>query len=128
MSCEEEKPKTQRTLIENVKLEGKCFENHVKEPAEYEGSLQHWYNVTEGTHSRYGNVFLIDAFNIPTQPYKYHPTFTIEFYELSAAEISGKTLHLNGISDHVTGRDGEQGPHYEATCVLDVTKRLDHLP
>ncbi len=133
-ACSEEKPKDEYKLIEYLKVEGTCSENHVKESANYAGSLVHWYNVTEDRHYRYGSVqhtASLDPERIIEKvknPYKYYPPFSIDFMNITPDNFSKEEVELKGISEHTPKGQSEEGARYEATCKLRVIERLDHLP
>ncbi|SRR6266498_4317441 len=118
-------------VIEYIEVKGECFEDHVKQSAPYAGSIVHWYNVTTGQHSRYGDVLHEKELTPETleerlrYPYKYQPPFTIHFQDLQAEDLEGEWLQLPGISNFTA--EGEGG-RYESTCFLNVMRRLDHLP
>jgi len=133
IACEQQK-KDEYKIIEYVKVEGVCFEDHVNQPDNYSGRIVHWYNVTQNVHGRYGSVHqpTIDTKKIHERvkervenPYKYHPPFMITFRDLTQEEITGNQLHLKGISNS-PAEPGESS--YASTCVLSVVERLDHLP
>jgi hypothetical protein len=128
-ACDQQpqRSKDKYKFVEFIRLEGVCFETHVRQDAQYRGELVHWHNLTKDQHMRYGSVHHWEELAATLQrietPHKYFPPFTIEFSGLTAEQIAGDTLSLNGISQHL-----EPGPRYEATCRLNVVERLDHFP
>jgi hypothetical protein len=126
-ACDQDPPKRNYKFVEYVAVRGTCFEDHVKQQANYEGSLVHWRDLDKGYDSRYGSVhrigLLANTLEEVRNPNKYYPPFMVTFSGLSGEEISGHTLTLKGISSRT-----EAGPEYESTCLLTVTERLDHLP
>ena len=121
-------------FVEYVRLEGECFEDHVKRPARYVGEIVHWHNTTKNTHSRYGSVHHWDSTKPEAltariqDPYSYKPPFTVSFDDLRAEEIAGTTLRLKGISKHLGNEENSSGPSYWTTCDVRVLERLDHIP
>ena len=133
VACEEERPKDESQFIEYIEVRGTCSEDHVKQSADYEGSIVHWYNVTKNRHARYGNVhqwgeITERIMEEVKNPHRYYPPPAVDFNDLDQDQITGDELHLKGISDHLGGEQGDAGPHYETTCDLKVVRRLDHLP
>ncbi|MCT0204929.1 hypothetical protein KQ302_07435 [Synechococcus sp. CS-602] len=133
-ACSEEKPKDEYKFIEYLKVEGTCYENHVREAGGYSGDLVHWYNETKDQHSRYGSVHLSD-FLVPEKmvekiknPYKYYLPFTVSFGGISQVKYSQSEMRLEGISEHTSKGESKEGMKCEATCTLSVTERLDYLP
>jgi hypothetical protein len=133
LGCKPNSPKDEYELIEFLRVEGSCSEDHVGQVESYAGDLVHWYNKTRDTHSRYGAVHnwtQIDVDKLVARsqdPYSYVAPFTVEFSDISADQFAGQTMGLSGVSTHVG--DGEtEGPSYRATCRLTVLERLDHNP
>lgn len=134
VACSEQQPKDEYKFIEYLKVEGTCYENHVKISANYSGSFVHWYNKTKDQHSRYGSVHHTEALTTEKlnekikNPYKYYPPFSVEFGVIPPDQFSKVEMKLNGISKHMPQRESEEGARYEATCILRVLERLDYLP
>lgn len=132
--CNQTPQSDQYQFVEYLRVEGECYEDHVKQRAHYTGQLVHWHNKAKNVHSRHGSVHhfagmapekMIEAIK---NQYKYQPPFTISFANIPAEQFSSDNLNLNGISEHL-GKDGEGGgSKYRASCALKVTKRLDHIP
>ena len=127
-ACSEQHPKDKYEFIEFLRVEGVCFENHVREPAKYTGELVHWRNVTERRDLRYGHVnrlasVLADTMREIKNPHKYFPPFSVQFNDLTAQDITGDALKLSGLSGH-----SEQSKGYQSTCTLKVLKRLNYFP
>ncbi len=126
--CEKKQPEDEYKFIEYIEVKGVCSEDHVKQTAEYEGSIVHWHNVTKNEHSRYGHVCKVGLFSpeeliaAVEEPHKYRPPSFIAFWDLTPGQVSNKKFTLRGFSDD----DGK--PHYEASCDLKVVQRLDYLP
>lgn len=133
LGCKPNSPKDEYKLIEFLRVEGSCSEDHVGQVESYTGELVHWYNKTRDTHSRYGSVHAwnqldVDAIFAASQdPHSYVAPFTVEFSDISADRFAGQTMSLTGVSTHLG--DGEtEGASYRATCQLTVLERLDHNP
>lgn len=124
-ACGQDPPKHNYKFVEYIAVTGSCYEDHVKQRADYEGSLVHWRDLDEGRDSRYGSVHEVSGppFERFEKPHKYYPPFTVSFSDLTKEEVSGPVLTLKGISTHLQG-----GSEYDSTCQLKVTERLDHLP
>src|SRR6266508_1681456 len=81
--------KDEYKIIDKIEVEGTCFEDHVKQQANYKGSIVHWHNITKNIHSWYGSVHNWESmkseklFESINDPYKYNPPFTIEFHNLN---------------------------------------------
>lgn len=133
-ACSEEKPKDEYEFMEYLKVEGTCYENHVKESGHYSGSLVHWYNKTKAQHFRYGAVHhtvpLVPEKMIEEikNPYKYYLPFSVSFQNIPQSQYSQSEMKLDGISEHTPKGESEEGKKYEAACMLSVTERLDYLP
>ena len=121
-------------LVEYIKVEGECSEDHVKRSAKYDGEIVHWHNLTKDSDSRYGSVHNQDSVTPEAiaariqHPYDYAPPFTVEFSDLRQEDIAGTTLRLKGISEHLGTGDRVSGPRYWTTCDVRVVERLDHVP
>jgi hypothetical protein len=123
-------------FIEYLEVAGECFEDHVKQPAPYTGSIVHWYNVTKDYHSRYGSVHHTRELDTEKfaertkRPYKYYPPFTIQFNDLQQEDLKGDELRLAGVStDYQEYKSTAVTVYmYESTCFLRVVRRLDHIP
>jgi hypothetical protein len=126
-ACNEQRPKDKYELVEYLRVEGTCFENHVREPAKYFGELVHWRDLTERRDMRYGFVRRpIDVTEMAREiknPNKYFPPNGVQFYGLTAKDISGDVLTLTGLSDQ-----NKESKSYESTCMLTVLKRLNYFP
>ncbi|MDO9530830.1 MAG: hypothetical protein Q7O12_01695 [Deltaproteobacteria bacterium] len=136
--CDNRRSKDEYKFIEYIEVEGNCYEDHVKQSANYKGDIVHWYNITKNIHSIYGSVSTFDVIsgnemikNIierNNDPYKYYPPDIIELSDLSKEDIGNDVLNIKGISRH-SGKDmNSVGPRYKATCNLKVTCRLNYLP
>jgi len=124
-SKKEENLEDEKKLIEYIRVEGVCREDHTNVQEEYSGSIVHWHNITKDTHARYGSVdreLDTDEVSVKNQ-YKYFPPFMIELSDLKPEDLVGDELHLKGTSGRL-----DSPKSYEATCTLKVVKRLDHLP
>jgi hypothetical protein len=132
--CKEAAKSDEYRFVEYLKIEGECYEDHVKRPAKYTGSLVHWYNSTKAIHSRYGSVHQWESIKPEKllesiqEPYTYKPPFTVSFQGLKEEEIAGDMLRLKGISEHLGKAENTEGPRYWATCEMKVLERLDHIP
>jgi len=132
--CSQEEPKDDNKFVQHVSLKRSCYENHVKQPAQYSGSLVHWHNLTKNTHSYYGSVHHDEALSHENlmrtieRPYEYTPPFIVSFWEVPPSEFSKQELVLEGISEHVAKDGRSEGPQYKATCNLVAIERLDYLP
>lgn len=133
-ACTEDKPEDEYEFIEYLKVEGTCYENHVKESGSYTGSLYHWHNITKDKHSRHGFVLDNASFDPETSfervknPYKYSVPFIVRFQGISQDKYSQSAMTLEGISKHTSTVESKDGRQYETTCMLSVTERLDNLP
>jgi hypothetical protein len=134
VGCSLGEPEDVHEFIEFVRVEGHCYEDHVRQSAPYNGSFVHHYNKTQDVHSRYGSVLHLE----PTeeldylserheQPHKYYPPMTVRFEDIPQQVLMRSQMNLKGLSEHFTG-DDDRGPQYETTCELSVTERLDYLP
>jgi hypothetical protein len=128
LGCREERAKDKYEFIELLRVEGTCYENHVRQPATYVGELVHWRNITKQRDRRYGHVkrsgsVVADTLQEIRNPTKYFPPFIIEFSDLTARDITGDALNLSGVSSH-----DDQGKGYESTCNLRVVTRSNELP
>lgn len=134
VGCAEKTPKDEYRFIECVRVEGTCFENHVRQSAPYSGDFVHWQNVTKNQHARYGSVHhsVGDLGQLIAQqirePHKYYPPYTVSFDDIPEEDFSKPEVTLRGPSEHLAKGDAEEGAQYEATCTLTVTERLDHNP
>jgi hypothetical protein len=132
-ACGQDPPKDEYRFIEYVEIEGSCFEDHVRQPGKYTGSIVHWRNVTKNTEMRYGSVHrwaeeVAETSEQIENPHKYFLPFSIQFDDVAPQDLRNPTFTAKGVAKHITGRDGDAAPQYEATCLLAVVKRSATLP
>jgi hypothetical protein len=134
LSCTQSSQKDEYKFIEYIKVEGTCYEDHVRQSAPYSGSFVHWYNKTEEKHRRYGGVIhteYVTKEGIRQQiqrPYRYFPPLSVDLWNIPKEQFELSEMTLHGISKHTSEVDSEERVRYESTCRLKVTERLDHLP
>jgi len=82
--CNEQRPKDKYELVEFLRVEGTCFENHVRDQAKYIGELVHWRDLAAREDMRYGFVRRpIDVSEMAREfknPNKYFPPDGIQFH------------------------------------------------
>jgi hypothetical protein len=131
-ACGQDRPKDQYSLIEYVEVQGSCFEDHVRQTGKYVGSIVHWRNMTKNTERRYGSVNRWPSNEEMVEkvgsPHKYFLPSIIAFDDVAGDDLHRPNFTAKGLSEHVTARSDNSGPHYEATCHLTVVKRSPTLP
>jgi hypothetical protein len=133
VGCDDKKDEPQYTLVEYVKIEGRCHENHVQEWGNYRGSIVHWHNDTDGTNSRYGSVMNTEAMSGQLideieHPNRYRPPFMVQLWDVPAEMLTKQQMVLAGISEPVAAEENSKVPGYESTCEVAVVSRAHEFP
>lgn len=132
--CENKQQNDEFKFIEWLKISGTCYEDHVRQPSQYEGSLVHWFNVTKQQDDVYGSVHSPESTTVQNMvnrlenPYKYSPPFAIEFWQVPPVLLEEKIMMLKGVSRQLGAHEHEDSAKYESTCEVTVLERRDHLP
>jgi len=133
-SCQEKPAREESKFVEFIEITGICRENHVKQGAEYSGSLEHWYDARKGRHKIYGDVhnsagMVERVLDKEANPNNYHPPYTVEFCDLTPNAVARSGFTIDGLSKSLGhDTDTSRPPQHQATCHLRVVKRADRLP
>ena len=125
-SCSKEKSteEFEFKFLGSIKVEGTCYENHVKQIGNYTGSFRKVHYIKKNKYDAFGSVH--QTGNITkriiyevTNPNKYHMPFMISFWSISEKDYNQSEMEVHGLS----GSEGKN--EFESTCILRVIERID---
>ncbi len=125
VACDDNRPKEHHTLLEVINVKGACYEDHVRQPADYAGQIVRWQTDETKIISTYGFVSqswtAAQAMDEAVHPSVYHTPIIVQLMEIDI-DTNAPQWTIHGVSDR-----GENEHGYNSTCELDVTKRGKEL-
>lgn len=120
--CDEQKPKKQHTLLEIIRVQASCFEDHVRLADTYAGQIVRWKSITSGEVTIYGYVNntkdpVQRALALLEKPNSYQTPSVVEF-QIVEADTNQASWSQPGISNF-----GEGKLRYASTCQIEVMGR-----